>query len=87
MVIVTKTLVLLQCLGLITRSDPISTILIPVVGSSSLLRDVGVVHSPGVEPLELSVLIVGVQFVVVFLFAPVHISGLTGQPAMLNNIF
>ena len=57
----------------------IKTLLIPVVGSSSLVRKGGVVHSPGVEPLELPVLVVGVQLVVIFLLAPVHISGLAGQ--------
>ena len=53
--------------------------LIPVVGGSSLVRKVGVVHPPGVEPLELPVLIVGEQLLGVLLLAPVHISGLAGQ--------
>ena len=63
------------------------TSLIPVVGFSSLVRDGGVVHSPRVEPLELSVLVVGKQFGGILLLAPVHISGLTGQSVnKLENI-
>ena len=64
----------------------IKTLLIPVVGSSSLVRKGGVVHSPGIEPLELPVLIVGEQLAGVLLLAPVHISGLAGQSGMKVNV-
>ena len=71
-------------LELVTRVNPISKLLIPVVGGSPLVRDGGVVDSPGVEPLELPVLVVGKQFSGIFLLAPVHISGLTGQSVTEN---
>merc|ERR1711879_943308 len=52
---------------------------------SSLVRKVGVVHPPGVEPLELPVLIVGEQLLGVLLLAPVHISGLAGQSSNIGT--
>ena len=59
------------------------TYLIPVVGRPAVVTDVGVVHAPGVEPLELPVLIVRVQSVAVLLLTPVNISGFRGKPVSL----
>ena len=42
-----------------------------------------VVHTPGVEPLELPVVVVLMELVVVLLLGPINISGLRGKSAML----
>ena len=42
-----------------------------------------VVHTPGVEPLELSVVVVLMELVMVLLLGPINISGLGGQSAIL----
>ena len=59
-----------------------NSLILHVVGGSSLVRKIGVVHPPGVEPLELPVLIVGHQLGGILLLTPVHISSLAGQSAM-----
>ena len=65
----------------IAANAPCFTYLVPVVGA--VVTDSAVVHTPGVEPLELPVLIVRVQLVAVLLLAPVNISGLRGKPIIL----
>ena len=42
-----------------------------------------VVHTPGVEPLELPVVVVLMELVVVLLLGPINISGLRGKSAIL----
>ena len=65
----------------IAANAPCCTYLVPVVGA--VVTEVAVVHAPGVEPLELSVLIVLVEIVAVLLLTPVNISGLRGKPVSL----
>ena len=54
--------------------------LIPVVGA--VVTEMAVVHAPGVEPLELPVLVVFMNFDVVLFLRPINISGLRGEPGM-----
>merc|ERR1712107_222914 len=49
--------------------------LILVLGSYSSIRNLAVVHTPGVEPLELPVLVVA-HLLLHLLLSPVHVSGL-----------
>ena len=55
--------------------------LVPVVGA--VIAEVAVVHTPGVEPLELPVVVVLMELVVVLLLGPINISGLRGKSAIL----
>ena len=55
--------------------------LVPVVGA--VVAEVAIVHTPGVEPLELSVVVVLMELVVVLLLRPINISGLGGKSAIL----
>ena len=59
--------------------------LVPVVGGSSLVGQVGVVNAAGVEPLELPVFIVAVQLSSVLLLPPVDVSCLAGKSKQINE--